>query len=191
METQDISLDFAANSRAEELLNEDELYLGAGANVQFQAARFGSIVGKITGNEELENNPSIAATEKFIKNRAEAVLRIMASGALGSGTGLSDADRDFASQTVGQITQNKETLREFLRIERAALVWQAENHNKKLKFLTDTLRSKGKNADADRYSTIYTIPIPTSPVVGSSSKTDAYKEEAKNRVNQINQQGQP
>jgi hypothetical protein len=72
---------------------------------------------------------AIANTEAFIATRAQEVGRIIKL--FGAGTGLSDADRDYATKAAaGQITLNEASIRRILDINDKAARNVIENFNK-------------------------------------------------------------
>jgi len=75
------------------------------------------------------NDNAIANTEAFAASRAKEVGRIIKL--FGAGTGLSDADREFATKAAaGQITLNEESIRRILDINERAARFIVESYNK-------------------------------------------------------------
>lgn len=72
----------------------------------------------------------IANTEEFIINRANDTIAILGTGALGSGTGISDKDREFMKEvSAGSIKLDEESIRRVLNTNRLANIAQINKHN--------------------------------------------------------------
>lgn len=77
---------------------------------------------------------AISNTEAFAANMAQNVGKIIKQ--FGAGTGLSDADREYAQKMAGgQITLNEQSIRKILDINERASRNLIERHNKKVKGL--------------------------------------------------------
>ena len=87
---------------------------GAGANWKLQAAK---VVGSALGMPDVTDQ--VAATEAFQAAVGQRVLSIVKG--LGAGTGISNADRDFAAQMAGgNISLNEESIRKIFDIAEKA-----------------------------------------------------------------------
>jgi len=75
---------------------DEGIITGLGAGLKLNALRGLKLLGTSTP----EQNALIARTEGFALSGAKRTLAIMASGDLGSGTGLSDNDKTFAERVV-------------------------------------------------------------------------------------------
>ena len=95
-----------------------------------------------------------ARTEAFLATRLEEAGRVISL--FGSGTGLSDADRERAEKiAAGDITMTEDALRHLLWVEREVNNWVLNEHNG----IVDEMRSSGKYDDA----TLDMLVIPTVP----------------------------
>ena len=103
----------AENARAQQLID-DGIFSGLGANAKVEIARLGSFFGIDT--------PTLENTQAFALERAAKVADIIQ--AYGAGTGLSDADREFALAQAGTPTLEVETLQRMLRIEKQVAEFQ-------------------------------------------------------------------
>ena len=103
----------AENARAQQLLDEG-IFSGLGANAKVEIARLGSFFGIDT--------PTLENTQAFALERAAKVADIIQ--AYGAGTGLSDADREFALAQAGTPTLEAGTLQRMLRIEKQVAEFQ-------------------------------------------------------------------
>lgn len=105
----------AENARAQQLLD-DGIFTGIGANAIVEISRVGSLFGI--------DNPTLENTQAFALERFAKVADIIQ--AYGAGTGLSDADREFALAQAGTPTFERATLERMLRIEREVAAFQLE-----------------------------------------------------------------
>jgi hypothetical protein len=112
---QEASDTLAENTRAQQLLD-GGIFTGLGADAIVEVARVGSFFGI--------DSPTLQNTQAFALERFAKVADIIQ--AYGAGTGLSDADRDFALAQAGQPTFEKATLERMLRIERQVAQFQLE-----------------------------------------------------------------
>lgn len=112
---QEASDTLAENTRAQQLLD-GGIFTGLGADAIVEVARVGSFFGI--------NSPTLQNTQAFALERFAKVADIIQ--AYGAGTGLSDADREFALAQAGQPTFEKATLERMLRIERQVAQFQLE-----------------------------------------------------------------
>lgn len=95
---------------------------GLAANVELNLRRFGELIG-------LPYDPAVTNAETFISEAGKIVADQIKD--FGSGTGLSDADREYAKLiAAADITTQQEALFSLLNIRRNAMVKTVENFNK-------------------------------------------------------------
>jgi len=95
---------------------------GLAANVELNLRRFGELVGR-------SYDPAITNAETFISEAGKIVADQIKD--FGSGTGLSDADREYAKLiAAADITTQQEALLALLKIRRQAMVETVQNFNK-------------------------------------------------------------
>lgn len=95
---------------------------GLAANVELNLRRFGELVG-------LPYDPAVTNAETFISEAGKIVADQIKD--FGSGTGLSDADREYAKLiAAADITTQQEALLALLNIRRQAMVETVQNFNK-------------------------------------------------------------
>ena len=95
---------------------------GLAANVELNLRRFGELVG-------LPYDPAVTNAETFISEAGKIVADQIKD--FGSGTGLSDADREYAKLiAAADITTQQEALFNLLKIRRQAMVETVQNFNK-------------------------------------------------------------
>jgi len=88
----------------------DDMYTGTLANVKQEVTKIAKAFGIPVG----DLNQKVANTEVYVAETGRRVAEYITN--LGAGTGLSDADREFAKQVVaGEITYDKEALKEVLK----------------------------------------------------------------------------
>jgi hypothetical protein len=115
-----------SNLNTMEGLLDKGIYTGKLANLFLEGGKILNLVG--AGDKETIEN-----TEAYIRTAGREVLTIMSSGALGAGTGLSDADRKFAEGIAnGDITLEESSLRRLISITRRVNVMTVKNHNAKV-----------------------------------------------------------
>jgi hypothetical protein len=109
---QDAALTLTSNQEARKLLDSGVI-TGTGANY---IKGFGKALNQIGFNVSKDE---IANTEAFVAQRALEVGRLITM--FGAGTGLSDADRDYANKAAaGDITMTEESIRKILDISDTA-----------------------------------------------------------------------
>ena len=102
------------------------IFTGKAAELLLEGGRLLNMTG-LTDSETVKN------TETFIKTAARETLTIMSSGALGAGTGLSDADRKFAEGVaLGDITLDEGSIRRLMSIAKRVNVNSVKLHNEKV-----------------------------------------------------------
>ena len=95
---------------------------GLAANVELNLRRFGELVG-------LPYDPAVTNAETFISEAGKIVADQIKD--FGSGTGLSDADREYAKLiAAADITTQQEALFNLLKIRRQAMVETVQSFNK-------------------------------------------------------------
>ena len=95
---------------------------GLAANVELNLRRFGELIG-------LPYDPAVTNAETFVSEAGKIVADQIKD--FGSGTGLSDADREYAKLiAAADITTQQEALFNLLKIRRQAMVETVQNFNK-------------------------------------------------------------
>jgi hypothetical protein len=95
---------------------------GLAANVELNLRRFGELI-------DLYYDPAVTNAETFISEAGKIVADQIKD--FGSGTGLSDADREYAKLiAAADITTQQEALLALLKIRRNAMVETVQNFNK-------------------------------------------------------------
>ena len=117
-------------NEAIKLLNEGVI-TGFGADFIVNAGRAAKRLGFDVGTN-IEN------TQAFAANQGKAVLDILGSGALGSGTGISDNDRLFAKQiAAGDITLDEKSIRRIIALNAKVSSNVINRHNKEFGKIAD------------------------------------------------------
>ena len=140
---------------------------GFTAPIQLEVMRIGKAMGILP--EDMEDK--VAATELFMISRAKQVLPLIK--ALGSGTAISDKDREFIEKVVGgNIALDEKTIREVIRIESQVAMDAINANNSAL----DTLnRVEGTELDNSVYQSLYIQPPAMTPTQqGYSSGAQSY-----------------
>ena len=92
----------------------DNMFTGMGAETKLNIARFGRFLGI-----DMVDPESIADTEVYLADSGRRVAEYITN--LGAGTGLSDADRDYAKSVVaGDISVDAEAMKRILLIAKQA-----------------------------------------------------------------------
>ncbi len=92
----------------------DNMFTGMGAETKLNIARFGRFFGI-----DMVDPESIADTEVYLADSGRRVAQYITN--LGAGTGLSDADRDYAKSVVaGDISIDAEAMKQILLIAKQA-----------------------------------------------------------------------
>ena len=95
---------------------------GLAANVELNLRRFGELIG-------LPYDPAVTNAETFVSEAGKIVADQIKD--FGSGTGLSDADREYAKLiAAADITTQQEALLALLKIRRRAMVETVQSFNK-------------------------------------------------------------
>ena len=107
---------------------------GTAADFKLGAAKALKAVGLI-GGDDSDTDELIANTETYISNAGNLVARVIKE--FGAGTGLSDADRDFAQGIVaGRINLDAKSMKRLIKLQARAVRRQIEEHNKKVSKLS-------------------------------------------------------
>lgn len=120
-------------------LDLDKIYTGKLAPVQLALMDIGKTLGVISPEQE----DAVVATQTFMINRAKQVLPLIK--ALGSGTAISDKDREFIEKIVaGDISLSLETIKRVIQIENEYATKAVSKSNAALDRLSNI-----KDADID------------------------------------------
>lgn len=122
---------------------------GSLATQRVEARRFfedflgDTIIGRIAGSLGADNVDQVANTDEFVALAGTAVAQQIQ--AFGAGTGLSDADREYARQIVGgEITADINAIRRLVRIVRDTSAARVRNYNTRLNSISTTLSPSAK-----------------------------------------------
>ena len=122
--------------------NIDNMFTGFGAEFRTDVARFAEVFGI-----QLADPDTVTNTETYIARSATRVADYITN--LGSGTGLSDADREFAKAVVGgSEALNAQTLKRLLGMLREDAVLRIEGYNSLRDDVSAQLGSASKGAMA-------------------------------------------
>ena len=100
------------------------LITGKTANFEEGLSGYLDELGLLSGDQ----SKRLADTQGFIAAQAQRVAQIIT--AFGSGTGLSDADREYALKAAGgDITMTKDGILRILKIAKKQTQWARQNHN--------------------------------------------------------------
>lgn len=130
-------------NRVKQVLASGKVITGTGADVRLQIGKALNLAG--ASDAEVVANTEILATD-LARNTLDA---IKGSG-LGSGSGFSNADRDFLEKAVGgKITLEPQTLSRLADLSHRAAALSAESWNKRVKDIPDSaLQGTGIKRDA-------------------------------------------
>lgn len=124
---QALATDIGAIHSARDALDSG-IFTGQGADINQQIGKFGSLIGI--------NDPRVQNTELFLQATAARVLPIVKN--LGSGAGITDADRVFAEKLAAGNTKFEEgTLRRLLDISERANRAAITQHNEQAKAILE------------------------------------------------------
>ena len=131
----------------------DNMFTGAGAELKLNISRFSRAFGV-----DVVDPTSIADTEKYIAESGRRVAQYITN--LGAGTGLSDADREYAQKVVaGNITVDAEALKDLLSVIKESAQRTIKNYQDTRSNLEKEL---GDNKSALAfYGDIFVDPGPT------------------------------
>ena len=123
---------------------------GTGAEIKLGAGKLLKAVGLISG----EGEQLISNTETFIANAGNLVAEVIK--AFGAGTGLSDADREFAKGIVGgTITLDGESLKRLIKLQARATRKKIQEHNKQIAKLGEGVDQFGMTVDVPEFAWAY------------------------------------
>ena len=123
---------------------------GTGAEIKLGAGKLLKAVGLISG----EGEQLISNTETFIANAGNLVAEVIK--AFGAGTGLSDADREFAKGIVGgTITLDGESLKRLIKLQARATRKKIQEHNKQIAKLGGEIAQFGMTVDVPEFAWAY------------------------------------
>ena len=132
----------------------DNMFTGAGAELKLNISRFSRAFGV-----DVVDPTSIEDTEKYIAESGRRVAQYITN--LGAGTGLSDADREYAEKVVaGNITVDAEALRDLLGVIKESAQRTIKNYQDTRSNLEKELGENNKSALAF-YGDIFVDPGPT------------------------------
>jgi hypothetical protein len=131
----------------------DNMFTGAGAELKLNISRFSRAFGV-----DVVDPTSIEDTEKYIAESGRRVAQYITN--LGAGTGLSDADREYAEKVVaGNITVDAEALKDLLGVIKESAQRTIKNYQDTRSSLEKAL---GENKSALAfYGDIFVDPGPT------------------------------
>lgn len=116
------------------------IFTGNAAEINQQIAKFGNMIGI--------NDPRVQNTELFLQATAQRVLPIVKN--LGTGSGITDADRQFAEKlAAGNIKFEEGTLRRLLDIAEQANRAAIQKHNARAKNVLEKNPSLGQSGFAE------------------------------------------
>ena len=143
----DLALRDAANAapeilssieRTRSLLDSGKVFTGTGANAKLNLLAFGQALG-VTGAND---NEVVANTQQLQQQRSKAVLSQIKASGLGTGQGFTDKDLAFLEKaSAGTITLSPATIREQLKIEEKVAKASANQWNKRVSSLPQSLTS--------------------------------------------------
>ena len=144
----------------------DVMFTGAGAEFKLNAARW----GRALGVPDIADPSSIENTELYIADSGQRVADYITN--LGAGTGLSDADREYAKSIVGgNVTVDKAALKRLL----GSLKRYAEYNIKGYKDTRERIRVKLGEANAGALTFFPDdFYVDTGPIATRDPKVDSY-----------------
>lgn len=114
------------------------MFAGSFANTQKEFAKFANKFGGLSvGGEKVKNTETFAG---LMGIRVGQIIKLF-----GAGTGLSDADRDFARQIAGgDITVNQDSIKQLLTIGKKLEVFDVVQFNQRVDDFNQARREQGK-----------------------------------------------
>jgi hypothetical protein len=135
-----------AFSEAQRLVNSGQITLGAGADMRVAMQKVGALFGL--------DPTSAANAETFRASMAPTVLSLVKG--LGSGSGISNADRDFAERAAGgNINLEPMTIKRLIDIGAKAAQYKIDSHNRTL----DQVYPEGDDANRQVRS-LFRVDVP-------------------------------
>lgn len=119
------------------LLDNDNLYVGFGANQKLDLARAADALG-ITGDDV---KAKITNTQRLFSSRAQATLDSVKESGLGAGNGFTDKDKEFLEKAkLGNIIYSKDALKQQLDIEERVARGLAQKWNTRFDQIPDSAK---------------------------------------------------
>tara|TARA_Y100001937_G_scaffold101949_1_gene140019 strand:- start:3142 stop:4467 length:1326 start_codon:yes stop_codon:yes gene_type:complete len=139
----------------------DNMFTGMGAEVKLNIARFGRFFGI-----EMADPKSIADTEVYLADSGRRVAQYITN--LGAGTGLSDADRQYAQSVVGgDISVDAEAMKRILLIAKSANEGILAQYYERRGRIRDALEEKGQEGALEFFPT----PVLNEPLGSAAPAT--------------------
>ena len=121
------TLAFAAQTRK---LLDAGVFAGSGATFKLNYEKAKAYFGW----SDAEAQQKITSTEQFLANQARQVGAYLKTGAFGTGSSITNVDREYVADMLGGNTRlEPETLRKLLETSEAAAKWQLDRYNKQIK----------------------------------------------------------
>ena len=138
----------------------DNMFTGAGAELKLNIARYARTFGV-----DVVDPSTIADTEAYVAESGRRVAQYITN--LGAGTGLSDADREYAEKVVaGNITVDKEALKRLLGVIKASSQRTIKNYRSLRTSVEKELGEANKGSLA-LYGNIFVDEGPTQDPTGT------------------------
>lgn len=146
----------------------DNMFTGAGAEVKLNVARYTRTFGL-----DVVDPDRIADTEAYIAESGRRVAEYITN--LGAGTGLSDADREYAQKVVaGNITVDREALKRLLTVLKQDAERKITRFNTLKQAVSDELGPQGSAALAFYGDVFISEPEPSPVRTGLSEQASSY-----------------
>jgi len=117
----------AFNGMARDLLDKG-VFTGAAGSLKLQTAKLAQLLPGDWSNDRIAN------TETFLATQARQVASILASKAFGSGSSITDNDREYAAKIAGgDIKLDEASLRRLVDINERAARWEFDRYNDSVK----------------------------------------------------------
>lgn len=154
-------------NQVKEVIASGKVITGAGADYRLA-------LGKALGTVGASDTETIANTETLSVNLARNTLDAIKASGLGSGSGFSNADRDFLEKAAGgKITLEAQTISRLADLSHRAAEKSAESWNKRVKDIPDSALS-GTGIKRD--------PIQVSPLHGARPRSGAVSPAARSAM---------
>ena len=146
----------------------DNMFTGAGAETKLNISRYARTFGI-----DVVDPDRIADTEAYIAESGRRVAEYITN--LGAGTGLSDADREYAERVVaGNITTDKEALKRLLTVLKQDAERKIVNFNNLKTEVSKSLGPEGSLALAFYGDIFVSEPEPVPVSTGLSEQASSY-----------------